>query len=294
LVKQPERRMSKKSLPIFLIIAALAAILVYLKVIPLSGFSLDEIEKSGDTVIENIKKEILNPPPLRALRESQQALLTQVGTFKWTNIQRANNGLAPLAENTKLNSAAARKVQDMFNRQYFEHVSPDGKNIGDLVESVGYEYITVGENLALGNYKDDQELVQAWMDSPGHRANILSTKFTEIGVAVGRGLFEGKQTWLAVQAFALPLSACPQADTLLKSQIDWLEQQIAELKVEADILLDEMDSYKKQGGRDEYNRLVEEYNALAKQINEIVAQVKGLAIQYNDQVRAFNACIAGS
>jgi hypothetical protein len=212
--------------------------------------------------------------------------------MKWTNIHRTDAGLSVLAENSRLNTAARLKVQDMFNRQYFEHVSPDGKNVGDLVEAVGYEYIAVGENLALGNYKDDQELVQAWMDSPGHRANILSTKFTEIGVAVGRGLFEGKQTWLAVQAFARPLSACPQADATLKAQIDWLELQIAELKVKADTLLNEMENYKKRGNREEYNRKVEEYNTLAKQINDLVAQVKNLVIRYNEQVRAFNACIA--
>lgn len=254
---------------------------------------LSDIEKTAELVVGEIKKEISNPPPLRAIRESQQSSLTQAGTVKWTNIQRVNSGsLPPLVENAKLNSAASRKVQDMFNRQYFEHVSPDGKNVGDLVEATGYEYIAVGENLALGNYKNDQELVQAWMDSLGHRANILSTKFTEIGVAVGRGLFEGKQTWLAVQAFARPLAACPQADSTLKAQIDWLELQIAEFKVKADTLLSEMENYKKGGNREEYNRKVEEYNALAKQINDLVAQLKNMVIRYNEQVRAFNTCIA--
>lgn len=256
---------------------------------------LSDISKSADTLLQDFKKEIINPPPLRATRESPDSLLTRAGTIKWTNIQRANNGgLLPLAENTQLNAAASRKVQDMFNRQYFEHVSPDGKNIGDLVESTGYEYIAVGENLALGNYKDDQELVQAWMDSPGHRANILNTRFREIGVAVGKGLFEGKQTWLAVQAFALPLATCPQADETLKSQINWLELQVAEFKLIADALLNEMEQYKKGGNREEYNRKVEEYNVLVKQINDLVAQIKAMVIEYNEQVRVFNNCIVES
>ncbi len=279
-----------------LIIVILAVVLFLFKenIFSLSG-KLEDIKKSADVTLQDIKKEITNPPPLRAIRESQQSLLTQAGTIKWTNIQRANNGiLPPLAENALLDDAAIRKVQDMFNRQYFEHISPDGKNVGNLVEGYGYEYIAVGENLALGNYKDDQELVQAWMDSPGHRANILNSRFREIGVAVGRGLFEGKQTWLAVQVFALPLAVCPQADELLKSQINWLELQIAELKVKADALLNEMEQYKKRSGREEYNRKVEEYNVLVKQINELVIQIKGLVIKYNDQVRVFNACIAES
>lgn len=277
-------------------IIAASAVLFWLKndIIFLSQ-KIEEIEKTADVFVGEIKKEISNPAPLRAIRDSRQAFLTQAGTIGWTNIQRTNNGgLPPLAENVELDAAAARKAQDMFNRQYFEHVSPDSKNVGDLVEAIGYEYIAVGENLALGNYKDDQELVQAWMDSPGHRANILSTKFTEIGVAVGRGLFEGKQTWLAVQVFARPLSACPEVDATLKSQIDWLKLQVTELKIKADTLLDEMENYKKRGNREEYNRKVEEYNALAQQINSLVVQLKNMVIKYNDQVRAFNACIAGS
>ena len=138
-----------------LIIVILAVVLFLFKenIFSLSG-KLEDIKKSADVTLQDIKKEITNPPPLRAIRESQQSLLTQAGTIKWTNIQRANNGiLPPLAENALLDDAAIRKVQDMFNRQYFEHISPDGKNVGNLVEGYGYEYIAVGENLALGNYR---------------------------------------------------------------------------------------------------------------------------------------------
>lgn len=284
--------MNKKLLGVSTIV--LAVVVWFLVRDELFNFSsrLSSIEKTAEIVVGEIKKEISNPPPLRAIRESQQSLLTQAGTVKWTNGQRAQNGLPPLAESIQLNAAASRKAQDMFNRQYFEHFSPDGKSIGDLVEAAGYEYIAVGENLALGNYKDDQELVRAWMNSPGHRANILNTRFREIGVAVGKGLFDGKQTWLAVQVFALPLAVCPQANPSLKAQINWLELRIAELKVEADVILDEIEQYKKGGDRDGYNRKVEEYNALVKQINDLVVQVKAMVTQYNEQARAFNACIA--
>lgn len=284
--------MTKKFLISIVITVAVVVILFLFKgrIFSLSG-RLEEIKKSTDVTLQDIKKEITNPPPLRALWESRQSLLTQAGTVKWTNIQRVNNGLPLLTENAQLNSAASRKMQDMFNRQYFEHESPDGKNVGYLMEAVGYEYLAVGENLALGNYEDDQELVQAWMDSPGHRANILSTKFTEIGVAVGRGLFEGKQTWFAVQAFARPLSVCSQPDETLKSQVNWLELQVAELKVKADAILNEIEEYKKQNDRKEYNKKVEKYNALAQQINSLVAQLKNMVIKYNDQARVFNACV---
>lgn len=251
---------------------------------------LAEIQKSGDVIVGNIKKDILAPPPLRAISESDQAYLTRNGVINWTNVQRTNVGLPSLAENYQLNAAAKLKVQDMFARQYFEHVSPTGGNIGTLLDGVGYAYIAVGENLALGNFKNDQALVQAWMDSPGHRANILNVRFKEIGVAVAKGMFEGHQTWLAVQAFALPLSACPQADASLKSQINQLEVQVAQLKVSADMILAEMDTLSKGNNRDAYNQKVREYNALVNQLNNFVAQLKESVAQYNEQVRVFNIC----
>lgn len=252
---------------------------------------LPEINESVDVALENIKKDIYLPEPLRAIRESEQAYLTRGGIIKWTNEHRANAGLPVLTENPQLNTAARLKVQDMFARQYFEHNSPTGGNIGTLLDGVGYRYISVGENLALGNYENDQALVQAWMDSPGHRANILNTRFKEIGVAAAKGTFEGKQTWLAVQAFALPLSACPAIDESLKAQINQLELQVAQLKIQADTILTELEANKKKGNREEYNHKVEEYNYIANQINTIITQLKNMVNQYNEQVRIFNACI---
>ena len=160
-----------------------------------------------------------------------------------------------------------------------------------MLDGAGYQFIAVGENLALGNYENDQALVQAWMDSPGHRANILNNRFREIGVAVAQGTFEGRQTWLAVQAFALPLSACPQADDTLKAQINLLELQVAELKVRADAILTEFEQLKQKRDREQYNQKVEEYNTIANQINSLIAQLKGSVAQYNEQVRSFNSCI---
>lgn len=281
--------MNKKLTILVVIIVAMAVgwFLVKNKLIS----RLPEIKESVDVALENVRKEISLPSPLRATSESEQAYLTRGGVMKWTNIHRASAGLPALAENPQLNTAARLKVQDMFARQYFEHVSPTGGNISTLLDGVGYKFIAVGENLALGNYENDQALVQAWMDSPGHRANILNARFSEIGVSVAQGTFEGRKTWLAVQAFALPLSACPQIDESLKVQINQLELQVAELKVRADTILSELEGYKKKGNREEYNRKVEEYNAVANQINMIIAQLKSMVNQYNEQVRIFNSCV---
>ncbi|MBI2669967.1 MAG: hypothetical protein HYX20_02405 [Candidatus Yanofskybacteria bacterium] len=279
-----------KKLTISITVIAIAMVGLFLVRDKLAS-RLSDITESADIVLENVKKEILTPPPLRAMRESKEAYLTRGGVMKWTNIHRANAGLPTLVEDPQLNTAARLKVQDMFARQYFEHISPTGGNISTLLDGVGYQFIAVGENLALGNYENDQALVQAWMDSPGHRANILNSRFREIGVAVARGTFDGRQTWLAVQAFALPLSACPQTNETLKGQINTLELQIAELKVQADTILTELEQLKGRVNREQYNQKVAEYNAIVVQINDLIAQLKNLVSQYNDQVKIFNACV---
>lgn len=135
--------------------------------------------------IENIRTEIFTPGGLRAKFEVPNARLTAAGIIEQTNAQRGDFGQSALKENEQLNQAALAKVKDMFAGQYFEHISPLGKGPADLAKAAGYLYVSIGENLALGNYKDDAALVEAWMNSPGHRANILDPRFTEIGIGVG-------------------------------------------------------------------------------------------------------------
>ena len=252
---------------------------------------------NNNSTISEIKKEISTSGPLRGpLDSSSQSNLTISGVIKWTNVSRQQNGdLPPLSENIKLNQAAQAKVKDMFAKQYFEHISPSGKGPADLAENVHYEYIAVGENLALGNFKDDKALVEAWMNSPGHRANILNSKYLEIGVAVGKGTYEGKTTWLAVQEFGKPLSSCPSVDSTLKLQIESYKSETESLNIQIKEKKQELDSQdpKTKQEVEEYNRQVAEYNALIKIYNNKIDILKGLISSYNNQVNAFNLC-AGS
>ena len=174
------------------------------------------------------KKEIITPPPLRIPFVEQEAKLTKAGVLNETNRHRASAKLQPLRGNATLDKAAQQKLDDLFKQQYFDHVSPNGTKPADLVDGVGYQYIKVGENLALGNFKDDTVLVQAWMDSPGHRANIMHAQFQELGIAVGQGSFEGHKTWIGVQTFAMPASACPTPDSRLEKEY---KEQEARLEV---------------------------------------------------------------
>lgn len=126
-----------------------------------------------------------------------------------TNQQRAQSGLAALAISNQLSSAASAKAADMFQNQYWAHVSPSGKEPWDFISASGYSYRVAGENLAR-DFNHTGDMVQAWMDSPTHRANIMNGRYTETGLAVVNGVLQGVETTLVVQMFGAPAVAAPQ------------------------------------------------------------------------------------
>lgn len=209
-----------------------------------------------------------------------------------TNKYRKENGdLVALKENSKLNFSAEKKLQDMFMKQYFEHASPEGVGVGDLGNQVAYEYIIIGENLALGNFKDDKALVDAWMNSPGHRANILNKRYTEIGVAVGKGTYNGKSVWMSVQHFALPKSACPSIDEVLRGVIDLDQKNIRIMEADLSERRQKIDSGVVSDGMTT-NSQIDKYNLLVSDYNKLITSIKEKINKYNEQVRSFNECIA--
>ena len=110
------------------------------------------------------------------------------------NGERADNGgLPPLTSNSQLAQAATGMCQRMITEHFFSHTTPDGKNVVDRVEPTGYipdsgDWV-VGENLAWGSgaLSTPQAIVNGWMNSPGHRANILATDYKDIGLAACNG-----------------------------------------------------------------------------------------------------------
>ena len=98
-----------------------------------------------------------------------------------TNAERAKQGLAPLTLDTELSKVARTKSQDMKDKNYFDHNSPTYGSPFDMMKSFGISYKSAGENIAMGQTTPEQ-VVQAWMDSPGHRENIMNSSFTHIGV----------------------------------------------------------------------------------------------------------------
>jgi uncharacterized protein YkwD len=257
-----------------------------------ASIQIGDFERNSiELLASKINKEVSAPPPLRSTKESAQSVLTRAGVIKWTNQQRSANGDLPLlSENKELNAAAMAKAQDMFKNQYFAHESLTGAGPAELANDAGYEYLAIGENLALGNFESDKDLVQAWMDSPGHRANILNGKYSEIGAAVLKGVYEGKITWLAVQEFGLPASACPKVDENLKTRINTNKTLINNISRELDLFKQELDGLRRGDNMALHNQKVAEYNQLVKKYNNLVEETKSLVNSYNIQVRALNAC----
>lgn len=127
-----------------------------------------------------------------------------------TNAERERHGLEPLRLNAKLSKAAALKAKDMFARQYWAHVAPNGTTPWHWLEMAGYEYTVAGENLARGFSSADAAMT-AWMSSPDHRRNILGEKYGDAGFAVVSGMLDGQPTTLVValygQEAAAPVAA---------------------------------------------------------------------------------------
>lgn len=117
-----------------------------------------------------------------------------------TNQYRLEKGLAELQTNSLLNEAAKQKAAHMFANNYWSHYSPDGTSPWWFLKNTGYSYTYAGENLAR-DFGDSKEVLQAWMASPTHKDNIISSKYKEIGVAVVNGILNGEETTLVVQMF---------------------------------------------------------------------------------------------
>jgi len=214
--------------------------------------------------------------------------------LKYTNIERVNSSLKPLSENAVLDNIAISRVKDLFANQYFEHESPDGQSVSDLAIQYNYDYLLIGENLALGEFGGDQGIVSAWMESPGHRANILNGKYKELGVAVKQGNFKGDDVTIAVQVFGEPLSNCSKPNLQNKVLIDDSTVSIKQMQADAKVMYDNLTAIKNSPNLDRgyYNQKIQEYNYFAKKVNDAVVNLKNLVETYNAAVARYNSCIS--
>ncbi|RMF68803.1 MAG: CAP domain-containing protein [Cyanobacteria bacterium J069] len=101
--------------------------------------------------------------------------------LRLTNQFRQQNGVQALSYNNKLGNAAQGHSLNMANQDFFSHTGKDGSTIGQRVTAAGYQWSTTGENIAAG-YTTPAAVVEGWINSPGHRANLLNPNYQEIGI----------------------------------------------------------------------------------------------------------------
>lgn len=156
---------------------------------------LDDIEKSL----------CLNPLPEDTSPPSGTLPTDPTGIIDEVNRHRANAGLPPLKVNAKLNAAAAAKLDDMYIKQYFNHLSPEGWGPDHWLNKTGYIATAQAENLALTEFNDWlKDFFRFWMNSPPDRAAILSNEYTESGAAARYFVLDFIPRWVGVQYFGKP------------------------------------------------------------------------------------------
>lgn len=138
------------------------------------------------------------------------AAVLRSDVIEYTSEARVEEGGQALTENELLDAAAQAKAEDMASKGYFAHVGPGGEEPWVWLERAGYEYSYAGENLAV-RFNDSRDVVDAWMASPAHRANIVKPAYQEIGVGLAEGTYKGGPATFVVQYFGTPVRAVVSA-----------------------------------------------------------------------------------
>lgn len=215
-----------------------------------------------------------------------------------TNAYRTAQGLPALTVNTALNAAALARAVDMAEYGYFDHQNPiTGNGPAEAIAAAGYEAWVSRENIALGTWPSGEALVQGWIDSPGHRTNILDREVREIGVALvrdRRGAGSGFARLYAVQLFGKPLSDCGElpgpderaAIEKLEARLELLNTQLREQRRELDDLHARMG---RAESRVQYNALVAARNQRVVEFNLGIAEADRVRGSLSESIDAFNA-----
>lgn len=155
--------------------------------------------------------------------------ITPAELLNETNRIRQQNGKSQLVLDPKLSQAAANKAQDMLAKNYWAHIAPDGITPWVFIKNSGYEYLYAGENLARG-FPNSLDVVNAWMASPSHRDNMLSSNYADIGFGIATGSLTGTDTVLVVEMFGTKYAGEEAAPVIIPSPTP-LSEPIAALEI---------------------------------------------------------------
>jgi uncharacterized protein YkwD len=237
-----------------------------------------------------------------------QETLDKQAIIGLTNNTRIQHGLPVLKDNQLLDAVAESRAKDMFEKQYMAHVSPTGEQASDIAQKVGYQYKIIAENIASGLFFTNQKIVDGWMQSPGHRKNLLSAEVQDIGVSVIKGKLHGAETWLSVQIFGLPslpvsdINCLLPSQTLLKdinvkkAEIALLSERVTRLKQELDGENDSIETDRGLAGNDprknqDLNLKIRQFNEKSIWHNQSIAEIKAKETILDSMVQEYNRTI---
>ncbi len=155
--------------------------------------SVDNSENDQNSNQNTTKQETTTPSKAENNNSNSSVSSYEKQVVDLVNAERAKNGLSALTLDSSVSNVARTKSKDMATNNYFSHTSPTYGGAGDMLKQFGIKYTAYGENIASGQ-KTPQEVVTAWMNSSGHRANILASDFTKIGVGYATDS-SGKAYW---------------------------------------------------------------------------------------------------
>ena len=231
--------------------------------------SLENSTNDKNDIIRNEEAQVVDDNN----NETKEFQGTEEDIIKLINNSRHEQGLPDLVQNEKLSVSAMKKAGDMEAKQYFEHVSPDGLQPWFFAEEEGYDYKNFGENLAEGFFSAES-VHKSWMESSGHRDNILSEEFSEVGVAILGFEQNGLQSFLVVEHFGTQFE--PEESIKItcstKLQIHCIDAEKKKTEVKHSIetqeeLLKKMK--KEEAGNDSINKVQENLNKLNGMTKEI-------------------------
>ncbi len=164
------------------------------------------------------------------ISSSQTAAVVSSILVDLTNADRTAHNVGNLRVNPALVAAAQAKANDMATKGYFAHTAPDGTDPWYWFREAGYPFEYAGENLAI-DFSDSLDVERAWMNSPAHRDNILDPHYTEIGIAMAEGMYEGRRTIFVVQEFGKPQDDEKMTSSIVSSEVPPSPEVIATAEI---------------------------------------------------------------
>lgn len=234
-----------------------------------------------------------NELPVDTSASVDRTVLNAENILYYTNLERTKRGLKPLKFSAKLTRSATAKNNDMFTYQYFAHESPvdQKKTFAYFIDNESYDFVRASENLAMGDFDTAKNVVDAWMNSPSHRVNILYPDYQNIGVNVRTGNLKGSQVVMIVQHFGIPKNACPSVSESMLRTLQSVEQEALTSKKTAEELEKKINQNTNVND-EELDSLIGVYNATIRNYNNLVLQFKKISAEYNEQVKQYDDCIS--